>query len=1044
MRLRHAVVAATALLLVFGFLRLTEMPVDTLPEFSRPHVEIQSEALGLSAEEVEAMITTPMEADMLNGTPWVDEIRSQSSPGLSSIVLVFEDGTDLLRARQVAQERLNEIYALPNVSRPPVMLNPRSSASRVMEIGLTSESMSLIDMSVLARWTIAPRLMGVQGVANVSIWGQRERQLQVQVDPEKLRDEGVTLSQVISTSGNALWSSPLSYLEASTPGTGGWIDTPNQRLGVRHLLPITSADELALVALDGAPSRRLGDVTTVVEDHQPLIGDALVDDAPALILVVEKFPWANTVEVTEHVEEALAALRPGLSGMTLDSELYRPATYLELAFSNLSTALMIGSVLGLLALVALVLNWRVATVSIVSILASLSAAGTVLYLRGTYINMMVAAGLLLAMGVIIDDVVVDVDNIRRRLRKRSELGQTGSAASVVRDAVVEARGSLVYATVMMAMFVTPIFFLQGVTGAFAKPMVATYVVAFLASTLVALTTTVAMSLFLLPEGATRRSDSPLLARFQRGWDALSARIARTPRPAFVMVSILALLGIATTAVLRMGSLEPSLKELDLLVRWDEGASTSYPAMSRILRRASAELRAIPGVRDVSGNVGRAVMSDKRGDVNNAELRVSIDPAADYDATVATVRQVVAAYPGLEKEVLTYLQAKVREELSGTRQELVVRVYGEEMDVLLAKANEVRDRLAGIDGVVDPVTQYQGERPTVEIEVDLERAKAVSLKPGDVRRAAAVLLSGMKVGSLFEEQKVFDVVVYGTPNTRNSVTSIENLLIDTPGGGHVRLADVAHVRVAPSAVVINRDAAARNIDVTASVDRRDLAAVAADVERAIDAVDFPLEYRAELLGEYAERLAIQRQVMAFALVAGLMILLLLQAFTRSWQVAIAFLVTVPMALLGGSAVALAIGGRTVSLGALAGLIAVFAMAVRNGAMLLGRCNQLEADGEPFGPDLIQRAARERFAPTLTTALTTAAFLVPVVFLGNVAGTEIVGPMAAVMLGGLVTSTLYGLVGVPALYAVFGAAREPELGLPPVSELATESPGYAPAT
>jgi len=346
--------------------------------------------------------------------------------------------------------------------------------------------------------------------------------------------------------------------------------------------------------------------------------------------------------------------------------------------------------------------------------------------------------------------------------------------------------------------------------------------------------------------------------------------------------------------------------------------------------------------------------------------------------------------------------------------------------------------------VNPVTQYQGERPTVEIEVDLERAKAVGLKPGDVRRAAAVLLSGMHVGSLFEEQKVFDVVVFGTPNTRNSVTSIENLLIDTPDGGHARLADVAHVRVAPSATVINRDAAARNIDVTANVDGRDLAAVAADVERAIDAVNFPLEYRAELLGEYAERLAIQRRVMAFAFVAGLMILLLLQAFTGSWQVSIAFLVTVPAALLGGSAVALALGGSTVSLGALAGLIAVFAMAARNGALFLGRCRQLEAQGEEFGPDLVRRAARERFAPTLTTALITTAFLAPVVFLGNVAGVEIVGPMAAVMLGGLVTSTLYGLVGVPALYAVFGAAREPELGLPPLSELATESPGLATAT
>jgi Cu/Ag efflux pump CusA len=332
---------------------------------------------------------------------------------------------------------------------------------------------------------------------------------------------------------------------------------------------------------------------------------------------------------------------------------------------------------------------------------------------------------------------------------------------------------------------------------------------------------------------------------------------------------------------------------------------------------------------------------------------------------------------------------------------------------------------------------------VEIEVDLERAKAVGLKPGDVRRAAAILLSGMQVGSLFEEQKVFDVVVYDTPDTRNSISSIQNILIDTPDGGHVRLADVADVRIAPSVTVIKRDAAARSIDVTASVDGRDLVAVAGDVERAIGAIRFPLEYRAELLGEYAERLAVQRRVTAFAIVGALMILLLLQAFARSWPVAVAFFLTMPGAVLGGLAVALLMGGGTISLGAMAGLVGVFAVASRNGLMLLARYQQLEAEGQEFGPDLVRQATRERLAPIMTSAVTTGLFFLPVMFLGNVAGLELVTPMAAVVLGGLVTSTFYSLVGVPALYGLFGAAREPELGLPPVSELITESPDLAPA-
>jgi Cu/Ag efflux pump CusA len=360
---RLVVMSLAILLMIYGITQISQVPVDILPEFSRPYVEIQIEALGLSAQEVEAMITTPLEADMLNGTPWAVEIRSVSLPGLASIILYFEKGTDIMRARQVAQERLIEIFALPNVSNQFTMINPVSSANRCMEIGLSSDELPLIEMSVLARWTIVPRLMGLKGVANVSIWGERERQLQVQVDPKKLRAEGITLKQIIKTAGNSLWASPLSFLEASTPGTGGWIDTPNQRLGVRHILPIKTAEDLAKVSIEGAPKKRLGDVTIVKEDHQPLIGDVIVDEKPSLILVVEKFPWANTKDVTKEVETALIDLRPGLAGMDMDPSLFRPATFIELAVDNLSLAITIGTILIIIAFFVFHYNWRTALVS---------------------------------------------------------------------------------------------------------------------------------------------------------------------------------------------------------------------------------------------------------------------------------------------------------------------------------------------------------------------------------------------------------------------------------------------------------------------------------------------------------------------------------------------------------------------------------------------------------------------------------------------------------------------------------------------------------
>jgi len=1024
LRLRLVIVGIAALLLVFGFTQLNEVPVDTLPEFSRPYVEIQTEALGLSAQEVEALITTPLEADLLNGVSWVEEIRSESIPGLSSIVLVFEKGTDIMRARQMVQERLIAVHALPNVSTPPTMLNPLSSASRCMEIGLTSNELSLIEMSVLARWTIVPRLMGVKGVANVSIWGQRKRQLQVLVDPEQLKQERISLMQIIKTTGNALWVSPLSFLEASTPGTGGWIDTPNQRLGVRHILPIRTAEDLGQVTIEGAPAKRLADVTTVVENHQPLIGDAFVNDEPALMLVVEKFPWANTTEVTQDVEEALNALRPGLAGIEMDPTLFRPATFLEIALRNLSTALIIGAVFMFIALFAFFFNWRSALISTVSILLSVITAGTVLYLSKVDINIMVIAGLIIALAAIIDNAVIDVKNVVRRFNESKEKGNARSTGTLIYEAAVEMRTPILYAGIIMALVVTPIFFLEGVSGAFFKPVALSFILAIFSSMAVALTVTPALCYLLLRNANLENGNGSPLARFlQNIFDKMNARMITKPRLVFAVVCVLVIISIISFPLLRQETLLPELKETDLVIRWEGSTSASHPAMHRITTMASRELRALPGVSNVSAHVGRAIMSDKRNNINSGELWVSIDPSANYDATVASVKGIIAGYPGLSPEVLTYLQSRVRDELSGTGQSLIVRVYGEEMNVIRQKAEEVQKMLVTTRGVVDAAVQYPQEMPTLEIEVNLDKAKQYGLKPGDVRRAATTLVSGLLVGSLFEEQKVFDVVVFGTPETRHSVQSIKELLINTPDGGHVRLMDVADVRITPSPTVINRDAVARRMDVTANVHGRDLAAVAADVELGIQQIEFPLEYRAELLGEYAERLAAQNRMRAFAIAAIIGIFLLLQAFFRSWRMATTVFLTLPMALVGGILTVIITTGGILSFGSIIGFFAIFGIAVRNSITLVSRYQYYEEHGEEFGADLVQRVTQERFVPIVMTAATTILTVLPMAILGSIAGLEIMHPMAMVMVGGLISTTLFTLFGVPAIYLIFGAEREP---------------------
>jgi Cu/Ag efflux pump CusA len=575
--------------------------------------------------------------------------------------------------------------------------------------------------------------------------------------------------------------------------------------------------------------------------------------------------------------------------------------------------------------------------------------------------------------------------------------------------------------------VVPALFLEGMTGAFWQPIATSYVLALLASFVVALTLTPALSVMLLRNASLQRGDSPLTRVVRGVYNALFSWATTIPRPAFVAVCVMALIGFLLFPFMRQESLLPDFKETDLVVRMEGNSSASHPAISRIIMLASRELRSIPGVRNVSAHVGRAIMSDKRTNINSGEVRVSIDPSADYEATVAAVKQVVAGYPGLSPEVLTYLQAKVREELSGTGESLAVRVYGEDMNMIRNKAEEVQKVLAGIGGIANAKVQYPREMPTVEIEVDIEKAKRYNLKPGDVRRAATSLVSGIVVGALFEEQKVFDVVVWGTPETRHSVTNVRNLLIDTPSGDHVRLSDVAHVRIVPSVTEIHRDAVARYVDVTASVRGRDLGSVGDEVEDRLEKVTFPLEYRAELLGEYVERDAAEERLLAYAIAAAIGIFLLLQVFFRSWRLATVIFLTLPMALVGGVVAAFLTGGGLLSLGAIVGFIAVLGIVVRNSITLINRYRNLEREGETFGTELVQRATKERSAPILMTGVTTVLVFLPLALFGNIAGLEIVHPTAIVVLGGLVTATIYTLAGVPAMYVLFGAAREAELDL-----------------
>jgi Cu/Ag efflux pump CusA len=1016
MKLRGLIVGLAATIVVTGIATLPDVPADVYPEFTPPYVEIQTESLGLSAAEVEQLITVPLEADLLNGVEGVDVIRSSSTPGLSSIVLVFEKGFDVYKGRQLVQERLTQLggAAFPNVSKPAVMLPPLSSSSRVMMIGLNSDELTPIQQSVIARWTIRPRLMGVQGVANVAVWGMRDQQIQVQVDPEKLRAEDVTLNQVIRTAGNAQIASPISYLEASVPGTGGFIETPAQRLPIRNVFDnIASPENLGKVPVEDTRGRlRLTDVANVVEAHQPMIGDAVVDGGDGLILVVEKFPGTDTAEVTEAVEDALESLEPGLEGMSTDTSIFRPADYVDEAEKNIGLAAGIAAVLLLVALIAFVRRWRQVFITVVAVPTSMLAAALVLHWTGMTFNAISIAGLAVALTVVVDAAITGADALARSRDARGATQAVGRPMS--------------YSALIAVLVTVPLIVLEGRPGAFLQPLAIAYVVAVVAATLIALTLTPAVGTVLPP----KEHDAEHGQMAQR-YGSVLTRVTGTPVIAAALVGTV-IVAMVTPFLPR--SVVPDLEDHAVLVRLASPSGTSNVKMTEIASDLSAEIRDIDGVDNVGASVGRAVTGDRIVDVNSGEIVVSIDKDADYDETVDAIRGASRNVEGADVKVSTYLDDRVStigallsgqnsvegdgaDVFIGTDQPLQVRVFGQEQDVLEEQAAKVAAVVSEVEGVRDAVVETPAVQPTLEIEVDLDKAQAVGVKPGDARRAEAIIVQGILVGSVFEDQKVFDVVVQGNPDIAKDPDAVRNLLIDRPDGGHVRLSRIADIREGTSPTVIERDEVSRKLDITLDLDGRSLDDVTEDIDEELQDLEMPLEYHAKVVEQTVAEEINSPQSVAFALAAALAVLLLMQAAVRSWRLAGLAYLTLPSALLGGMVALLLLGdGLTIATGA--GLLAVFVLAVRNTLMAL--------DPSLRGDDAIE-SARARFGSIVTSSVAIAAVMLPFALLGSGVGLEILQPMSIVVLGGLVTTVAHALLVVPALAVAVPPPDEDEENL-----------------
>lgn len=1018
LRLRVVVVVLMGLLLIIGTNIIKNASFDVFPEFAPPYVEIQVEAPGLSTSEVESLIAVPIE-NALNGTPYSKRLRSKSVLGLASIVVDFKKGTSVIEARQLVQERLTRVTpTLPAVARPPVMLTPLSSTSRILKIGVSSRKLSQMDMTTEVRWNLRPRLMAISGVANVAIWGQRDRQLQVRIDPERLYANNLQLNAVVTTVQNAV-----------RQFGGGFVDMPNQRMAVSNLPDIYQAEDLAKVTIPTKKglSVRLGEIAEVSEGFRAPIGDAVINDGPGLLLIVEKQPQANTLEVTRQVEKVLKEMQPAFKDMEFDSTIFRPATFIEMSLHNLNLALLIGCGLVIIVLFFFLNDWRTALISVLAIPLSLLIAMMVLHYRGGTIDTMVLAGLLLALGEVVDDAIIDVENIVRRLKENRLLEQPRSAIGVVFRASMEVRSAVVYGSLIVALVLLPVFFLPGLSGSFFQPLALSYMLAILASLFVALTLTPALSLILLRKKYAKKKDikphrDPKPVRWLKPrYGSFLKRIIARPKRAFAAAAVTLTLAVGLTPFLGEEFL-PHFKEYDFLMHWVEKPGTSLEAMQRITVRASKELRSIDGVRNFGAHIGRAEVADEVVGPNFTENWISISPDVNYQATINKIQEVVDGYPGLYRDLLTYLRERVKEVLTGTSASIVVRIYGSDLATLQTKAKEVSDKLAGIAGVTDLKVQQQTLVPQLAIKFLPDKAAQFGLSAADIRNAVNVLVNGFKAGEIYQEQKIFDVVVWGTPEHRRNVEQIRELLIDIPTGGRVPLKDVADVHIAPAPNEITREFSSRKIDVTCNTKGRDLGSVARDIESALKGIPFDAGYHPEILGEYKERQESQKRLYQMMMLSLLGIFLILYVDFRSYRTASLILLSLPFAL-SGCVFAAWISGGILSLGSLVGFVTVLGVAARNAIMLISHYRHLEKyEGETFNLHMIIRGAEERMTPILMTATAAALALLPIVIGGNKPGHEIEYPMAVVILGGLTTSTILNLFVLPLIYWRFGKKRK----------------------
>ncbi len=1010
---RLFVVAAALLLLIYGTTVILKLPVDVFPDLNRPTVTVLSEAPGLAPEEVETLVSLPIETT-LNGAPGVERVRSTSGIGLSVVTVEFAWGTDIYRDRQLVGEKLSLAAERLPKGVSPAMGPVSSIMGEIMLLGLESSSgkTSPMEMRTLADWVVRQRLLTIPGVSQVIPIGGGVKQYQVRVNPQRLAALGLSLKEVEQAVG-----------ASNENTTGGYLEAQSQEYLIRNLGRLQDPEQLlnTVVATRNGVPVLLKEVGSVGLGIFAKRGDGSVDARPAVILSIQKQPGASTIELTKRIETALEELRPSLPKDVSMRPLFKQASFIEAAIRNVEEALRDGAILVLIVLFLFLLNFRTTAITLTAIPLSFVTAAVVFHLFNISINTMTLGGLAIAIGELVDDAIVNVENVFRRLRENRHAAVPRPALEVVYRASSEVRNSIVYATILVVLVFMPLFALSGIEGRLFAPLGIAYIVSILASFVVSITISPALCLYLLPRAKVMAEEKDsFLVRHLKQWDRRLLEFT-LPRPEIVIGAAVVLVLAAAALIPLMGrEFLPPFNEGTATINVIAAPGTSLNESNRIGAIAERQLLTVPEVISTGRRTGRAELDEHAEGVHYSEIDVDFRPSKrNREVVLGDIRKRMAEIPGVFVNIGQPISHRLDHLLSGVRAQIAVKLFGNDLDLLRAKAAEIQTAMGTVQGVVDLQTEKQVLVPQLRIEGDRTALARYGLNVGDLNEALETALNGRVVSQVLEGQRTFDLLVRFDDASRGSLEAIRNALIDTPSGAKVPLSVLARVEESRGPNVIQHENVQRRIVVSANVSGRDLGRVVADIQKRVGAdVKLPTGYFITYGGQFESQQSATKLIGILSLFSLAAMFLVLYAHFRSVPIVLQILLNIPLALIG-SVVAIFLTGGTFSVASLVGFITLTGIASRNTIMMISHyLHLMKEEGEKFDAKMVVRGSLERLVPVLMTALTAGLALIPLVLSKGEPGKEILYPVATVILGGLISSTILDMVVTPAVFYRFG--------------------------